>query len=86
MTKIGPERAALIERIKVVAEALELPKNDVDDVIRHGTSYHRGKAVSVLCEFALKHGVSLDWLITGELEVLIKYAAIGYRVSRARAA
>ncbi len=86
MTKIDPKRAALIERIRVAAEALEIPREAVDDVIKHGTSYHRAKACKVLCDFAVKYGVSLDWLICGDIAALLKYAAIGYKISHARAA
>ena len=86
MSKIDPDRAATIDRIKIAAAALEIPKEAVDHVIRHGTSRHRGKAVTVLCDFAVEYGVSLDWLIAGDIGALIQYAAIGYKVSRARAA
>ena len=86
MTKIGPERAALIERIKIAAAALEIPQEAVDHVVKHGTSYHRSKACKVLCEFALKYGVSLDWLIAGDIAALLKYAAIGYKITMPKAA
>ncbi len=79
--KMDAERAALIERIKIAAAALEIPQEDVDHVLKHGTSYHRSKAAGVLCEFALKYGVSLDWLISGDIAALLKYAAIGFRVT-----
>ena len=86
MTKITPEIAALIERLKIAAAALEIPQEAVDHVVKHGTSYHRSKACRVLCDFAVKYGVSLDWLIAGDIEALLKYAAIGFRVTHARAA
>ncbi len=44
MTRIDPKRAALIERIKIAAAALEIPQEAVDHVVKHGTSYHRSKA------------------------------------------
>ncbi len=83
MSKITPERAALIERIKAAAAALEIPKEAVDHVVKHGTSYHRSKACKVLCDFAVKYGVSLDWLITDDIEALLKYAAIGHKITMA---
>ena len=81
MTKIDPERAAVIERIKIAAAALEIPQDAVDHVVRHGTSRHRSKAVTVLCDFAIEYGVSLDWLISGDIAALLKYAAIGYKIT-----
>ena len=81
MSKIDPKRTALIERIRIAASALEIPQEAVDHVIKHGTSYHRSKACTVLCGFAVEHGVSLDWLICGDIAALLKYAAIGFRVS-----
>ncbi len=86
MTKISPERAALIERIKIAAAALEIPQEDVDHVLKHGTSYHRSKAAGVLCEFAIEYGVSLDWLIAGDIAALLKYAAIGYKITMPKGA
>ncbi len=86
MTKITPERAALIERIKITAAALEIPQEAVDHVIKHGTSYHRSKACTVLCEFAIEYSVSLDWLIAGDIATLLKYAAIGYKITMPKAA
>ncbi len=35
----------------------------------------------MLCNFALKYGVSLDWLIAGDIAALLKYASIGFRVT-----
>ncbi len=84
MSKISPERAALIERIKIAAAALEIPQEAVDHVLKHGTSYHRSKACKVLCEFAIEYGVSLDWLIAGDIEALLKYAAIGFKITMVR--
>ncbi len=81
MSKIDPERAAVIERIKIAAAALEIPQDAVDHVVRHGTSRHRSKAVKVLCDFALEHGVSLDWLISGDIAALLKYASIGFKIT-----
>ena len=83
MSKIDPERAAVIERIKIAAAALEIPQEAVDHVIKHGTSRHRSKAVTVLCDFAIEYGVSLDWLIAGDIEALLKYAAIGFKITMA---
>ena len=60
---------------------METLQEDVDHVLKHGTSYHRSKAAGVLCEFTLKYGVSLDWLIAGDIAVLLKYAAIGYKIT-----
>ena len=81
MSKISPERAALIERIKIAAAALEIPQEAVDGVIKHGTSYHRSKACKVLGKFAIDYGVSLDWLIADDIAALLKYAAIGHKIS-----
>ncbi len=83
MSRISPERAALIERIKIAAAALEIPREAVDHVVKHGTSYHRSKACTVLCEFAIEHGVSLDWLISGDIAALLNYAAIGFKITMA---
>jgi len=84
MSRIDPKRAALIARIKIAAAALELPQEAVDHVCKHGTSYHRAKACTVLCEFAVKYGVSLDWLISDDIAALLKYAAIGFKITMAR--
>ncbi len=81
MTKIDPRRAALMERIKIAAAALEIPQEAVDHVVKHGTSYHRSKACTVLGEFAIEYGVSLDWLIAGDIAALLKYAAIGFKIT-----
>ncbi len=86
MSKIDPKRAALIERIKIAAAALEIPQEAVDRVTKHGTSYHRSKACTVLCEFAIEYGVSLDWLISGDIAALLKYAAIGFKISMSKGA
>ncbi len=86
MTTITPERAALIERIKVAAAALEIPQEAVDHVVKHGTSYHLSKACTVLCEFAIEYSVSLDWLIAGDIAALLKYAAIGYKITTPKGA
>ena len=86
MSKITPERAALIERIKVAAKALDIPQEAVKHVIQHGTSYHRSKAARVLGAFSIEHGVSLDWLMCADIEALLKYASIGLKLSVAKAA
>ncbi len=86
MIKIDPKRAALIERIRVAAAALEIPQEAVDHVIRHGTNTRTGKACTVLCEFAIEYGVSLDWLIAGDIAALLKYAAIGYKITMPKGA
>ncbi len=86
MSKLTPERTALIARIKVAAEALDIPPETVKHVIQHGTGYHRSKAAQVLGAFSIEHGVSLDWLICGDIEALLKYAAIGHKLSIAKAA
>ena len=83
MSKLAPERAALIERIKIAAAALEIPQAAVDDVIKHGTSYHRSKAAKVLCAFAVAYGVSLDYLISGDIGPMMKYASIWLKQTRA---
>ena len=85
MTKIDPDRAALIERIKIAAAALEIPQAAVDDVIKHGTSYHRSKAAKVLCAFAVAYGVSLDYLISGDIGPMMKYASIWLKETRSAA-
>ncbi len=86
MTKITPERAALIERLKIAAAALEIPQAAVDDVIKHGTSRHRGKAVKVLVSFAGEYGVSLDYLISGNLDAMFRCASLWYKAPRSNAA
>ena len=85
MSKIAPERVALIERIKIAAAALEIPQAAVDDVIKHGTSYHRSKAAKVLCAFAVTHGVSLDYLISSDIGPMMKYASIWLKKTRSAA-
>ena len=85
MSKIDPDRAALIERIKVAANALEIPPSAVDDVIKHGTSRHRSKAVTVLLAFAGTYGISLDYLIAGDIGQMLKYASIWLKETRSAA-
>ena len=86
MTKLAAERVALIERIKIAAKALEIPQEAVDDVIKHGTSYHRSKAARALCAFSGAYGISLDYLISGDIGPMLTYAAIGYKITGRRAA
>ena len=86
MTKITPERAALIERIKVAAAALEIPQEAVDHVIKQGTSCHRAKAVQVLSAFAGEHGVSLDYLIANDLGTTFRFASLSLKARRPKAA
>ena len=85
MTKLAAERVALIERIKIAAAALEIPQAAVDDVTKHGTSYHLSKASKVLCEFAVTYGVSLDYLIAGDIGQMLKYASIWLKETRSAA-
>ncbi len=70
------ERAALIERIKVAAAALDIPQEAVAHVVKHGTSYHLSKATGVLVAFACDYGVSLDYLISGNLDSMFRAAAL----------
>ena len=86
MTKIAPERVALIERIKIAAKALEIPQAAVDRVIKHGTSYHRSKATEVLCAFAGDYGISLDYLIAGDLGAMLRCASPLMKATRSKAA
>ena len=86
MSKIAPERVALIERIKIAAAALEIPQEAVKHVIQHGSSYHRCSATKVLCAFSIEHGVPLDWLISDDIAALLRYAAIGFKITSRRAA
>ncbi len=85
MTTITPERAKLIERIKVAAAALEIPQAAVDRVIKHGTSYHRTKATRVLVAFAGTYGISLDYLIAGDIGPMMRYASIWLKDARSAA-
>ena len=85
MSKIDHDRAAMIERIKIAAAALKIPQAAVDDVIKHGTSYHRSKAAKVLCAFAVAYGVSLDYLISGDIGSTLKYASIWLKQTRSAA-
>ncbi len=80
------ERATLIERIKAAAAALEIPQEAVDDVIKHGTAYHRTKASRVLCAFAGEYGISLDYLITGDLGAMFKCTSLLWKTPRSNAA
>ncbi len=87
MTKITPEeRAALIERIKVAAAALEIPQEAVDHVIKLGTNYHTSKATKVLVAFAGEYGISLDYLISGDLGGMFRWTSIWYKNPRSNAA
>ncbi len=86
MSKIDPDRAALIERIKIAAAELEIPQAAVDDVIKHGTSRQRSKAVKVLAAFAGAYGISLDYLILGDLGAMFRWASIWYKTPRSNAA
>ena len=86
MSKIDPDRAALIERIKIAAAALEIPQAAVDDVIKHGTSRHRSKAVTVLLAFAGAYGISLDYMICGDLGAMFRCTSLWYKAPRSNAA
>ena len=85
MSKIDPDRAALIERIKIAAAALEIPQAAVDRVIKNGTSYHRTKATKVLCAFSGTYGISLDYLIAGDIGPILTYASIWLKDTRSEA-
>ena len=85
MSKIDPDRAALIERIKIAAAALKIPQAAVYRVIKDGTSYHRTKATKVLCAFAVAYGISLDYLIAGDIGSTLKYASIWLKETRSAA-
>ena len=86
MSKIDPERVALIERIKIAAAALKIPQAAVDDVIKHGTSRHRSKAVTVLLAFTGTYGISLDYLIVGDLDAMLRAASALMKATRPVAA
>ena len=86
MTKIDPERAAVIERIKIAAAALEIPQDAVDQVIKHGSSRHRSKALEVLLAFVDEYGISLDYLITGDLVPMFRSASLWMKATRRKAA
>ena len=86
MSKIDPDRAAMIERIKIAAAALKIPQAAVDDVIKHGTSRHRSKAVTVLLAFTGAYGISLDFLITGDLGAMLRAASALMKATRSNAA
>ena len=79
-------KKAVIARIRTAAQALEIPADAVDHVIKHGISPHRSKACTVLGDFAVEYGISLDWLICGDITPLLKYASIGHKISMATAA
>ena len=86
MSKIDHDRAAMIERIKIAASALKIPQAAVDDVIKHGTSRHRSKAVTVLLAFTGTYGISLDYLIVGDLGAMFRAASTLLKVRRPVAA
>ncbi len=86
MTKVDPARTALMARIKIAAAALEIPREAVDRVIKHGTSRHRSKALEVLLAFAAEYGVSLDYLITGDLVPMFRCASLWMKATRSKAA
>ncbi len=86
MTKIDPDRTATMERIKIAAAALEIPQEAVDHVIKHGTSRHRSKALDVLLAFAAEYGISLDYLITGDLVPMFRCASLWMKATRSNAA
>ena len=85
MKTITPERAALIERIKVADAALEIPQEAVDHVIKHGTNYHTSKATKVLCAFAGTYGISLDYLMAGDIGPMMRYASIWLKDAKSAA-
>ena len=86
MSKIDPERAAVIARIKIAAAALEIPQEAVDHVLKNGTSRHRAKALDVLLAFAAEYGISLDYLITGDLDAMFRCASLWMKATRSKAA
>ncbi len=86
MTKITPERAALIERLKIAAAALEIPQEAVDHVIKHGSGYHTRKATEVLVAFAGEYGISLDYLISGNLDAMFRCTSLLWKTPRSNAA
>jgi hypothetical protein len=86
MSKISAERAALIARIKVAAAALEIPQEAIDHVVKHGSSQRRAKATKVLCAFAVKYGVSLDYLIANDLGTTFRFASLSLKDKRPKVA
>jgi hypothetical protein len=82
-----PERNAMIDRIKIAAEALDIPQDAVDHVIKNGSSRHLVKATGVLLEFCQEYGVSLDYMISDSLTGMIRhYSSYYYRKQRTDAA
>ena len=86
MSKLTPERTVLIARIKVAAAALEIPQEAIDHVVKHGSSCHLSKHLTVLVDFAGEYGISLDYLISGDLSATFRSAAILLKARRPKAA
>ena len=86
MTKTDDDTTALLARIELAATALEIPREAVDHVIKHGTSRHRAKALDVLLAFAIDYGLSLDWLIMGDPGPMLRCASLWMKASRPKAA
>ena len=80
------ERATLIGRIKAAAAALEIPQEVADHVSKHGTSYHLSKATEVLVAFSGEYGISLDYLISGNLDAMFRCTSLLWKAPRSNAA
>ena len=86
MTKIDHDTTALLARIELAADVLEISREAVDHVIKHGTNPHRAKALDVLIGFAAEYGISLDYLITGDLAAMFRRASLWMKATRPKAA
>jgi len=86
MSKVDPKRAALIERIKIAATALEIPQDAVDHVIKKGSSYHLTSHPTVLVAFAVEYGISLDYLISDNIDSSLRNASHWWKYTRPKVA
>jgi hypothetical protein len=62
----GINNAAIRTRIRLIAQERNLPKEDT------AFAFTGRLQTFDLCSFAERHGVSLDWLICGDLKGLLR--------------
>jgi hypothetical protein len=64
---MGVDRNAVLARLEVVADCLDLPEQDLRAIAEDDER---------LIEFAIDHGQSLDWLVRGDIRSYTRKAAV----------